>query len=231
MSQLIVLVPAPALGPASWRPVAERLTATGWDVVVPSLAGFADGGPPYAPRLTELVARQVPAGLRDSVVLVTHSGAGAFAGQLTAAIRAGETVAVFADAGLPGPDGGGPVVDAQFLPYLRQIASDGVVPPWPQWWPGEDLSPLFPDEQTQREVTAEAAALPLACYEETLPPVPDGWPPARAGYLLFSLGYRPAADHAAALGWPVAEVPGEHLHMLVSPAGVADAITTLAGPG
>ncbi len=231
MSHLIVLVPAPALGPASWRPVAERLAVAGRDVVVPSLRGFASGAPPYARRLTELAARQVPATPRDSVVLVTHSGAGAFAGQLAAAIGAGETIAVFADAGLPGLDGAGPVVDAQFLPYLSRIARDGIVPPWPQWWPDEDLSPLFPDERTQREVTAEAEALPLAFYEETLPPVSAGWPPARAGYLLFSPGYRPAADRAAALGWPVTEVPGEHLHMLVSPAEVADAIAALAGPG
>lgn len=231
MPQLIVLVPAPALGPASWHPVAARLAAAGRDVVVPSLHGFASGGPPYAQRLTELAARQVQAGPRDSVVLVTHSGAGAFAGQLARAIGAGETIAVFADAGLPGPDGGGPVVDAAFLPYLHQIARDGIVPPWPQWWPDEDLSPLFPDEHAQREVTAEAAALPLAFYEEILPPVPAGWPPGRAGYLLFSPGYRPVADQAAGLGWPVTEVPGEHLHMLVSPAEVADAIAALAGSG
>jgi hypothetical protein len=229
VSQLIVLMHAPVVGPASWQPVAAELARAGRSVVLPSLGGFCSDGPPYAPRLVAQAARQIPAGPRDSAVLVTHSGAGVFAAQLTAAIETAEVTAIFADAALPGPSGAGPVVDAGFLPYLREISRDGLVPPWHQWWPGEDLSPLFGDEATRRAVTSEAAPLPLAFYEEILPPVPGSWPPGRAGYLLFSAAYRQQAKEAGRQGWPVSKLPGEHLHMLVRPAEVAAAIVALAG--
>jgi hypothetical protein len=80
------------------------------------------------------------------------------------------------------------VVDSAFLPFVRDLASDGMVPPWPQWWPDDVMSGLFPDEVTRRSVTREAAGR----------------------------------------GWPVRELPGEHLHMLVRPADVATALIGLA---
>lgn len=227
MSRLLVLVHAPVLGPASWLPVAGELSAAGHHVVVPSLTGFTADGPPYARRLAALAAEQVPARSEDTIVLVAHSGAGALVAQLSAAIGAVDVTAIFVDAALPGPAGAGPVLSGEFLPYLREIASGGLVPPWHQWWPGEDLSPLFPDEPTRRAVTSQARALPLAFFEEVLPPAAGNWPPRRAGYLLFSEAYRPQAEQAARLGWPVSEVPGQHLHMLVSPAEVAAAIADL----
>ena len=228
MSQLFVLVHAQALGPASWLPVAGQLSSAGLTAVVPVLTGFADAGPPYAPRVAALAAEQVHASPQDEVVLVTHSGAGVFTAQLSAAIGVSDMTTIFADAGLPGQAGAGPVLDGEFLPYLREIASDGLVPPWHHWWPDEDLSPLFPDEPTRRAVTSEARSIPLAFFEETLPPAPEHWPPRQAGYLLFSEPYRPQAQHAADLGWPVRELPGEHLHMLIDPVGVAAAIMDLA---
>jgi hypothetical protein len=88
VAELIVLVHSPVLGPASWQPVAGELARSGWDVAAPLLAGFADDGPPYAGRLVRLAAERIPAGRADRTILVTHSGAGVFAGQLGAAIRA-----------------------------------------------------------------------------------------------------------------------------------------------
>ncbi|MGH3398680.1 MAG: hypothetical protein ACRDPO_28735 [Streptosporangiaceae bacterium] len=35
----------------------------------------------------------------------------------------------------PAADGPTPVVGDDFLPHLRQLARDGVVPAWPQWFP------------------------------------------------------------------------------------------------
>ena len=228
VAPLIVLVHSPSLGPASWRPVADELSRAGRKVVVPSLAGFTAGGAPYAPRLVRLVAGQVRASPSDDVILVTHSGAGVFVPHLARAVAAREIAAVFADAALPRRPAGSTVVEGEFLPFLRERASGGVVLPWPQWWPGEDLAPLFPDEATHQAVTSEAAALPLRFFEETLPAVPDGWPPCRAAYLVFSPPYRREADEAARAGWPVRELPGGHLHMLVNPGAVAAAITSLA---
>ena len=240
MALTFVLVHAPALGPASWQPVAAELAGTGCAVAVPSLGRCADGPRPYWPRLVSEVTGSVPAvavtpgsgetaaPAADRLVLVLHSGAGPFAGQLCAALAPREVMVIFADASLPGRDGGGPVVDAAFLPSLRELARDGLVPPWPQWFPGEDLAPLFPDAAARSAVLAQARALPLGCYTERIPAAAAGWPPCRAAYLLFSAGYQQTAAAAAARGWPVAELAGEHLHMLVRPAEVAMAIIRLA---
>jgi hypothetical protein len=228
MTDLFALVHAPVLGPASWRPAAAELTAAGQPATVPSLAGFTAGGPPFAPALVELAARQIaPAARRaDRVVLIVHSGAGPFAWALTRAIQAPRTAVIFADAGLPEPAGPTPVVDDAFRPYLRQLAVDGIVPPWPQWFPEADPAEVYPTEAAMTAVEADARPLPLAFFEESVPPG-DG-PPDGAGYLLFSAGYEPAAAQARRRGWPVRELPGTHLHPLVAPAEVAAAIVSLA---
>jgi pimeloyl-ACP methyl ester carboxylesterase len=228
VAPLLVLIHSPNLGPASWRPVADELSRAGRKVVVPSLAGFTAGDAPYVRRLVRLAAGQVRAGPSDDVILVPHSGAGVFVPYLARAVAAREVTAVFADAALPRRPAGSTVVEDEFLPFLRERANGGIVLPWPQWWPGEDLAPLFPDEATRQAVTSEAAALPLRFFEETLPAMPDGWPLCRAAYLVFSEPYRREADEAARAGWPVRELPGGHLHMLVNPGAVAAAITSLA---
>jgi hypothetical protein len=227
MAPLIALIHAPVLGPRSWLPVAGELSRAGNEVVVPALAGFTDGGAPYVPRLVRLAAGQVRAARGDDVVLVTHSGAGVFVPHIITAIG-GDAVAVFADAALPSRSSGATVVDAEFLPYLRELAVDGVVPPWPRWWPEEDLAPLFPDGAARAAVCEEARPLPLGFFAEELPDLPGGWPPCKAGYLSFSEPYRREAGVAARAGWPARDLPGGHLQMVTSPAAVAAAITELA---
>lgn len=187
MSDLHVLVPAPVLGPASWQPVADELTAGGARVIVPELAGFTDGGPPYAPRLVQRCTGQIAAALAagpdaDRVVLVVHSGAGPFAAQLAAAVPAtpAGVAVVFADAGLPAIDGPTPVVDGGFLPYLRQLARDGVVPPWPQWFPEADPAELYPSEIARAAVLSDARPVPLSFFEEQLPAARAGPRPVPA---------------------------------------------------
>jgi hypothetical protein len=228
MARVVVLVHAPVLGPGSWAGIASELSRAGNRVVVPSLAGFADGGPPFTPRLVSRVAGQVRCGDDDDVVLVVHSGAGVFVPHLLPALGGGDATAVFADAGLPRQAEPGTVVDAGFLPYLRELASGGVVPPWPRWWPGEELAPLFPDQAVREALCGEAGPLPLAFFEERLPAFPGGWPPCQAAYLVFSEPYRREAAEARRAGWPVRDLPGGHLHMLMRPAEVAAAIMDLA---
>jgi len=228
VAEVFVLVHAPVLGPASWALVAGELSGSGHNVAVPSLSGCTDGGRPYAPQLVRQACAQVQASAADRVVLVVHSGAGVFAPYLAEAIAARETAVIFADAPIPPQSGRGKVIDGGFLPFLQDIATEGLVPPWPQWWPADEMSPLFPDEATRRVVASEARPLPLAFFEEDLPPVPGSWRSCHPGYLRFSEPYRDQADEAAQRGWPVRELPGQHLHMLVDPAGVATAITALA---
>jgi hypothetical protein len=76
MTAVLVLVHSPAVGPATWRPVADHLAATGRDAVVPSLLTITDGGPPYWPRVVDAVAGAV----RDPVAggsVMASSSAGA----------------------------------------------------------------------------------------------------------------------------------------------------------
>ncbi|HEY3733553.1 MAG TPA: alpha/beta hydrolase [Streptosporangiaceae bacterium] len=228
MGECFVLVHSPVLGPASWVPAAAALAAAGHQVIVPSLSGFADGGPPYAPRLVRRACAQLPDCADDQVVLVVHSGAGELAPYLADAIPARGMTVVFADAGLPPQSGPATVTDTAFLPALRDLANEGMVPPWPQWWPADVVSALFPDEQAQRQVAGEATPLPLAFFAEQLPPLPEGWPSRRCAYLRFSEGYLGPAREARDRGWPVRELSGEHLHMIVEPAAVASAIVDLA---
>jgi hypothetical protein len=81
---------------------------------------------------------------------------------------------------------------------------------------------------TRGSVAREAHAMPLAFFEEVLPQVPGSWRSCHPAYLRFSEGYQEPAREAASRGWPVRELPGEHLHMLVRPADVATAIIGLA---
>ncbi len=223
-----VLVHAPVLGPGSWALVADELTRLGHRVSVPSLTAFTDDGPPYALALLQRARTQLPADAGDRVVLVVHSGAGELAPYLADMITARDVAVVFADASLPPTSGDARVIDSAFLPFLRDLATGGMVPPWPQWWPEDVLTPLFPDDVTRRSVTGEARPLPLAFFEEHLPPAPGSWPSCHRGYLRFSDGYQDQARDARRRGWPVRELPGEHLHMLVDPIGVATAIAGLA---
>ena len=228
VAELFVLMHAPVLGPRSWESVAGELTRRGHEVVVPSMTGFAADGPPYASAFQRRLAAQLPGGDR-AVVLVAHSGGGKFAPYAADALGEREVCVVIADGGLPPVAGNGRVVEEWVLPLQRDLADDaGIVPPWPRWWPEEAVAAQFPDEATRAYVSAEAGALPLAFFEESLPPVPDSWAARRAGYLLFSEGYAQTAREAASRGWVVREVLGEHLHMLVDPAGVATALTGLA---
>jgi hypothetical protein len=50
-----------------------------------------------------------------------------------------------------------------------------------------------------------------------------------AGYLAFGDTNACERGRATDAGWPVRTLPGEHLHMLVDPDGVAAALTDLLG--
>ena len=62
-------------------------------------------------------------------------------------------------------------------------------------------------------------------------PVPPGWTGQRCAYLMFSEGYAEEAQRASALGWPVRFIRGEHLHQVVDPVAVADALVGIADGG
>ncbi|HMJ75186.1 MAG TPA: hypothetical protein VK507_04395 [Iamia sp.] len=207
----LVLVHSPALGPGSWRWVADVLADRGHEVVVPDRRGAMATGDPAAFVAAAAADPSSPSGGRVDAV-VGHSGAGPL---LPAIAERTATRCVFVDAGLPvdGPD--------PFLDRLRDLAVDGVLPPWSTWFGPDVLATLVPDPAHRTAIEADEPRVPLAFYEAQRPRVPL---PAQAGYVLLSEAYRAEADRAAALGWAVVEHPSTHLGLVTDPDGVADAI-------
>jgi hypothetical protein len=213
----LVVLPSPLLGPASARPLADALVARGRQAAVAALtaapATMADALRDYADQ----IRRQVPDG---PVVLVAHSGAGAYAPALTALVEAVGVVLV--DAVLAPRDGSVPVVAPSFRSFLAGLpVEEGRLPPWTQWW-GEDVGHLFPDEATRRAVEAEQPRLPVGYVDSTLP-VPRGWDDLARAYVAFGATYAAEVADATVRGWAVRELDGGHLHLLVDPDAVAGA--------
>ncbi|MFI7540516.1 alpha/beta hydrolase [Actinoplanes sp. NPDC049599] len=228
MDAVFVLVHSPSVGPGTWTPVAERLRGRGATVVVPSLAGVGAGGPPFWPRVVAAVGAAVdavPAG--RSVVLVAHSNAGLFVPVVVAAATRPVVGCLFVDASLPARQGPTPVVPAEALPFLRERAVDGILPPWTTWFDESEVAPMLPEPAVRAAVEAEQPRLPLSFYEQLIP-VPAGWDAQPCGYLLFGPPYDQVANEAAARGWAVERIPGRHLHQVVDPGGVAERIAEMA---
>jgi len=216
----LALLPSPLLGPAAWAPVARRLAAMGWPVVVP---------PPgsNAPRHPDDVVETLLAGLPadQPLVLIPHSNAGAYVPAVTAAR---EVVGfVFVDARLPDSVGPVPMAASGMLDALAAMAdADGLLPPWTAWWAEEDVAPLFPDRPTRDDVEAGQPRLPLSYFRESAA-APVGWDGRPGAYLAFGDTYADERQAAIDRGWPARTLPGRHLHMLHDPDQVAAEIISL----
>ncbi|MBO0801551.1 MAG: alpha/beta hydrolase [Nocardiopsaceae bacterium] len=230
MRPVFVLVHSPSVGPSTWRPVAERLTAAGHRARLPSLLGVGDGEPPFWPRAVSAVRDDLGGVPADTpVILVAHSNAGLFVPVIRAGLGHPVAGSIFVDAALPAATGATPVAPGELLEFLRPKARDGgVLPRWTDWWDEADVAPMFPDQATRRTITNEQPALPLSYYEQSIP-VPEGWDDHPCAYLLFGPPYDEDAEEARQRGWRVARLPGEHLHQVVDPGAVARLLTELAG--
>src|SRR5919201_2451909 len=153
----LVLIHSPLVGPLTWQPSGDLLQARGFPVVVPSLAGVLDTGPPFYPKLAARVAEAVHATVPAlHLVLVGHSGAGALLPAVAAACSGVVEAAVFVDAILPHP--GATWFDtapASLQEHLRGLATHGWLPPWDRWFPPDTLEPLLPDSSLRARFVAE----------------------------------------------------------------------------
>ncbi len=159
-------------------------------------------------------------------VLVGHSGAGPL---LAAAGDAcgGVDGYVFVDAGLPTPGQSWfETVPAELAEQVHGIARDGWLPPWSEWWSPDEMAELLPDAQVREHFATGCPPLPVAMFEEALPPSP-GWASRPGAYLRLSDVYEESAGQARALGWPVIELDGHHLSVLTEPELVMEAILDL----
>jgi hypothetical protein len=230
----LVLVHSPLVGPAAWSPTAEVLRGRGETVCVPATTPPVECEPPWWKRAADDVVAAVDRELGPgrTIVLVGHSAAGPRLPAITAALEAaGHAVAanLFVDAGMPHA-GRRPAeaLPAAFVEHLDSLVrSDGMVPPWPEWWPASVFEDLVPDAARREAIAAECRPVPRSLYDEPVP-VPDRWPGAAlCGYLSFT--YDEDADEAQARGWIVGRAEGHHLQPVVDPEGVADQIALLLG--
>lgn len=213
----LALLGSPFLGPEVWTPVAHPLSDAGHEVTV--AAGRGDS--------PEEVARSFAGALPgdDRLVLVPHSNAGLYAAGLIASRPLGGVV--FVDAGYPGPGRTTPVAPPELVDQLTgQADADGLLPPWTQWWPAEELDRVLPDEETLAAVVAGQPRVPSS-YLASRVTTPPGWEAVRGAYLAFGETYALEVDLAREWEWPVTVLEGGHLHQLVDPDGVARAIGDL----
>jgi hypothetical protein len=223
VAPVFVLVHSPLVGPLTWSWVADDLRQRGHQVALPSLVPAASSGSWEA--CVEAVVSHVPRDLE--AVLVGHSGAGPLLPVIAEALSRLPSRHVFVDAALPPEGGDAPLVPAEFLDALRTLAHDGILPRWSEWFAAGTMEGLIPDRSRREAVLAELPRLPLSYFENRVP-VPDQRRTPPGAYVLLSEPYRPAAEEAASRGWPVVEMLGAHLDIVVRPARVADALLSLA---
>lgn len=246
MTTTFLLVHSPVVGPATWRLVADELAARAIAAAVPELTPPLEAPRPWwstaANEVVAAVAATVggqridvespPPGTGSNVVLVGHSGTGSrlpAIGERLAAAGHPVVANLFVDAGLPSSGGSaGKAKPAQFAELLDGLVDDdGLLPPWPQWWSPGTMVDLVPDPAVRAAVAAECPPVPRSLFDEVVP-VPSGWPGATpCGYLAFGYGYEDEAAEAERRGWVVARMDGLHLHPVVAPADVADALQLL----
>lgn len=158
----------------------------------------------------------MPKARQRATVLVGHSGAGPLLAAVGDAVNRANGY-LFVDAGLPSPGASRLLsAPAELAAQLRQMARDGWLPPWSQWWSSQELAGLLPNADVRARFGASCPPLPLAMFEEVHPPAPS-WPESPCGYLRLSEAYQATADGARTLGWPVIELAGHHLSVLTDP--------------
>jgi pimeloyl-ACP methyl ester carboxylesterase len=216
----LVLVHSPLLGAFSWRDVASRLGAEGYAVVVPDFAPVLREQSPFYPKIARAIANDAER-LQGDVVLVGHSGAGALLPVI--ANRIGQRVRglLFVDAMLPHPGKAWlDTVPPDFGTRVKASSTNGLLPPWHEWWPPQVMAGLLPDEVERERFFRTLNRQPLAYFAEVAPPVE---PPltARAAYLRLSAAYETEAEQAGALGWPVEYEPLGHLAMVTDAGALA----------
>ncbi|MDS1268953.1 hypothetical protein RIF23_01450 [Lipingzhangella sp. LS1_29] len=230
----LVLVHSPLVGPTSWEPVAETLRGRGHRVVVPDLLPALRDSGPYYPRIARTVATGIDAHGADTVeevALVAHSGAGALVPAIAAAAQSTVTVpvSVFVDALLPHPGRSWfDTVPPELGSQLLDRATDGFLPPWPEWFPPGAVAGLLPEAEMRSRFLAEVPRLPVD-YTTEVPPDCADPDPDRCAYLQLSEAYTAEANQVAAAGWAVRHHDAHHLAILTDPESVASAIVELVG--
>lgn len=221
-TQVFVLLASRLVSPSVWNPTAAVLRAHGYEVLVSPPGNTLPPG--SAQEALDAYAESIPTG--RSIVLVAHSNAGNFVPELIAA--APVACVVFVDAVIPVESGPQHLTPASMITQLTPLVDgNGVLPPWHTWFSESEIAALFPDAAVQDLIQSCAPRVPLNFLKGTLQ-IKPGWINVPCGYVAFGATYAQETARARAHGWPVIELNGRHLHMVVAPDVVARKIVELA---
>ena len=159
-------------------------------------------------------------------LLVTHSNGGRYAAPAAPGVPV-----VHVDAALP-PAGGdeATMAPSAMLEHLAGLADDdGLLPPWSRWWPEDEFAQVLPDPVARAALREQEPRMPLSYFRSRLG-APPGWAEQPQAYLAFGGTYARETAFAREHGWPTTVLEGAgHLHHLVDPGAVADAVVDLVG--
>lgn len=213
MTETIVLVHSPLVGPATWQPVAEVLQQGGHRVVVPSLLDAIT--PPYHGHF----ATAATEGVTGPAIVVGHSGAGVLLPAIAEALDA--SAAVFVDAVLPHPGTSWlATVSEELREQVAGLVHDGRLAPWHTWFPPEVLHRLLPDPDVRARIVAEIPSVPVAYLAEPAPEtrLSHG---VHCAYVRLSDAYDDEAAEAERRGWWVRRADMDHLAIVTRPERIA----------
>ncbi len=222
-----VLVHSPLVGPSVWRWVGEALEGWGFDVLTPSLVGFADAGPPYWEACVQRVVLACSE-MSAPLVLVGHGGAAPLLPAMTLALLGRVKHLTFVEAALPPLSGFAEPAPSWLRSRLAGIAVDAMLPKWSEWWGEDPMEKLIPNPARRSIVENELAQLPLDYFDHVVP-VPEHWSErVRCSYLWFGRGHSSDAERATRRGWPVRHLAGRDMTMVVRPKDVAKELSWAA---
>lgn len=214
----VLLLHPPLLASVIWGPMAGLLSRQGHDVAAPPLPTEPTGQ--WWRSARDAALRCCP----EPDLVVAHSGAGVLAPLVVAGAPAVRAV-VLVEAVMPAASGA-TAPSAPIRAAVRDLATDGVLPAWPDWWLPQVLAEEVPVERHRRLLRDTSPRLPVSLYDVEVP-VPAGWEPAICGYVRLSPAYDDHADEARQRGWQVLDLPGRHLDVLTRPDRVAAGILSL----
>jgi hypothetical protein len=122
---------------------------------------------------------------------------------------------------VPWRDGDSPVAADPPLRTLLDdlVRPDDYLPPWHRWW-GSMIADMVPNQDVRDRVFREAKPTPRALFDQPVR-VPELPPSVHRAFLATGRTHEPDYDRAREIGWTVARLDGEHLHMVVDPVTVA----------
>lgn len=224
MEGSFLLVHSPLVGPSSWAALAQRAAARAADVAVPDLTQAVVARPPRWKLLVE-TAVAATEDLNGPIMMIGHSGAGAYLPQIGQQLAGRVEALLFVDAVIP-PEEGGYQTPGRLQDLLDEVTVDGMLLPWLDWWPADAVQELLPNSTDREVLRADMPRLPRSFYGEEVP-VPDAWSDRPCGYIQLSAGYDTEFGEAANRGWPAVAIEGTHLSIYTEPERVLDAIDSL----